>query len=455
MNPRSLHLDIYVAAASCLLVGTRLLVGALFLLAVAASSAAEPVPAPGPWGIDDPRIQFAVLRTEFDDPRSGTAARPLLVDCEASAFPELCADIDRVFRVSNSYTNVPGYARGSYWMLTVNNDKSFVERCEEGGPPDQSIPVVAPGNGLAGIGVLPGASGNAVELDVNQKDFPNPCSATAAPFVGFGAYWGRGNSTPIGYLNAAGTVTAFKSRLNEYSNGEGFVYARHYVYAVATWADTRHMLFVDLFGVDGDGSGSVEVPNDNGVTSDWKWPYLDSWYFPGARIAVLSAWAVGLPVLQADSDVRYEIDWQRLFLKAWPDMPTSPIPIESVAFANEVVGAVHLDTAVSDVHQVSALPGAPAVSLAVNGRTRVEVNPGEQPTFAWKAENVLGILSSWSTDDPRCGLGKTSGLWGASSLSASYAAPPEVFQSGCSYDIVVTGYSFNGVVKDGVTLVVR
>jgi hypothetical protein len=340
-------------------------------------------------------------------------------------------------------------------MLTVNNDKSFVERCEEGGPPDQSIPVSAPGNGLAGIGVLAGATGNAVQLDVNQRDFPNPCGATAAPFVGFGAYWGRGNSTPIGYLNAEGTVTAFRSRLTGYSNGDGFVYARHYVYAVATWAATRHMIFVDLFGVDGDGSGSLEVPNDNGVTSDWKWPYLDSWYFPGARIAVLAAWAVGLPTLQEGSDVRYEIDWQRLFMKAWPDMPATPIPIESIAFANEVVGSVHLHTAVSDVRQMSALRGSPAVSLAVNGSARVEVDPGEPLTFAWKTENVLGILSSWRTDDSRCGLGETSGSWRASSLSGSYAAPPDAFRSGCSYDIVVTGYSFNGVAKDGVTLVVR
>ena len=276
-------------------VGTRLLLGLLFLLAVATSAAADPAAAPGPWGIDDPRIQSGVLRTEFDDPRAGTAARPLLVDCEASAYPALCADIDTVFRESNSYTNGSGHPLASYWMLTVNNDKSFVERCEEGGPPDQSIPISAPGTGLAGIGVFADATGNVVHLDVNQRDFPNPCGAAAAPFVGFGAYWGRGNSTPIGYLNAEGTVTTFRSRLIGYSNGEGFVYARHYVYAVATWGATRHMVFVDLFGVDGDGSGSLEMPEDNGVTSDWKWPYLDSWYFPGAKIAVFAAWAVGAP----------------------------------------------------------------------------------------------------------------------------------------------------------------
>src|SRR5262245_60713178 len=122
MNPRILHLDTYVAAPSWSFVGPRLLLGLLFLLFVAASRAAEPVAAPGPWGIDDPRIQSGVLRTEFDDPKAGTAARPLLVDCEASAFPDLCADIDTVFRRPNSYANTSGYPRGSYWMLTVNND---------------------------------------------------------------------------------------------------------------------------------------------------------------------------------------------------------------------------------------------------------------------------------------------------------------------------------------------
>ena len=434
-------------------VGTRLLLSLLFMLAVSASAAADSTAAPGPWGIDDPHIQAGVLRTEYDDPRAGTSARPLRVDCEASVYPALCAHIDTVFRESNSYTNRSGQA--SYWMLTVNNDKSFVERCQEGGPPDQSIPISAPGAGLAGVSVFSGATGNVVHLDVNQRDFPNPCGAFAAPFVGFGAYWGRGNSTPIGYLNAEGTITAFSSRLIGYSNDEGFVYARHYVYAVATWGGTRHMVFVDLFGVDGDGRGSLEVPEDNGVTSDWKWPYLDSWYFPGARVAVFAPWAVGVSMLQEGPEQRYVVDWQRLFKKAWPDMPTIPIPIECVAFANEVVGHVHLHTAVSDVRQMSALPGTPTVTLAINGSARAEVEPGEQPHYSWNTENVVSVFSSWSTEDPRCGLGQTSGMWQANSPSGSYAPPPDALQPGCSYSIVVTGYSFNGVAKDGVTVIVR
>ena len=435
-------------------VGKRLVLGLLCLLGVAASAAADGAAAPGSWGIDDPGIQSGVLRTEFDDPRAGTAALPLLVDCEASADPALCADIDTVFRESNSYTNASRHPLASYWMLTVNNDKSFVERCEDGGPPDQSIPVSTPGMGLAGIGVLAGVTGNIVHLDVNQKDFPNPCGAAAAPFVGFGAYWGRGNSTPIGYLNAEGTVTTFRSWQIGHTEGEGLVYARHYVYAVATWAGTRHMVFVDLFGLDGDGHGSLELPADSGVTSDWKWPYRDSWYFPGAKVAVINAWAVGVPALQR-SETSYFVDWQRLFMKAWPDMPTTPIPIESVAFANEVVGAVHLHTAVSDVRQMSAPPGTPSVSLAINGSARAEVEPGEQLHFVWNTENIWRVFSFWSTDDPRCGLGETSGHWIANSLSGSYVSPPDAVQPGCSYEIVVTGYSSNGVARDGVTLVVR
>ena len=437
-------------------VGTRLLLGLLLLLASATSAAADPPAAPGPWGIDDPSIQSGVLRTEFDDPRTGTAARPLLVDCEASANPALCAEINTVFRESNSYTNGSRQPLASYWMLTVNNDKSFFERCQEGGPPDQSIPISAPGMGLAGIGVFADATGNVVHLDVNQRDFSNPCGVAAAPFVGFGAYWGRGNSTPIGYLNAEGTVTAFNSRLIGYSNGEGFVYARHYVYAIATWGGTRRMVFVDLFGLDRDGrGGGLEMPDDNGVTGDWKWPYPDSWYFPGARLTVFPAWAVGASVLQEGADARYVVDWQRLFMKAWPDMPTTPIPIESVAFANEIVGAVHLHTAVSDVRQMSASPGAPTVSLTINGSARAEVEPGEQLHYVWKSKNVIWVHSSWSTQDPRCGLGQTSGVWKAHSPSGSYAPPPDAVQPGCSYDIVVTGHSFNGVTKDGVTVIVR
>jgi hypothetical protein len=415
-------------------------------LAIVSSAVSAGDHSPGRWGIDDPSIQYGVLRTEFDDPRAGTAARPLLVDCEASANPALCADISTVFNESNSYTNRSGHPLASYWMLTVNNDKSFVERCEEGGPPDQSIPISAPGAGLAGIGMFAGATGS---------DFPNPCGAGAAPFVGFGAYWGRGNSTPIGYLNGEGTVTAFSSQLIEYSNGEGFVYARHYVYAVATWGAIRHMVFVDLFGWGGDGRGSLEAPHDNGGTSDWKWPYPDSWYYPGARVTVFAAWAAGVFVLQEGSEKHYVIDWQRLFEKAWPGLPTIPIPIESVAFANEVAGDVHLHTAVSKVRQMSALPGTPNVSLTINGSARAEVEPGEQLHYAWNTENVVSVFSSWSTQDSRCGRGETSGIWEANSRSGSYAPPPDAVQPGCIYDIVVTGYSYNGVARDGVTVIVR
>src|SRR5262249_42225424 len=148
-------------------------------------------------------------------------------------------------------------------------------------------------------------------------------------------------------------------------------------------------------------------------------------------------------------DTGYVIDWQRLFMKAWPDMPTTPIPIESVAFANEVVGAVHLHTAVSDVRQMSALTGTPALSLAIHGSARVEIEPDEQLNHVWKTENVVWVSSSWSTSEPHCGRGRTSGRWMASNPSGSYTPPRDAIQPGCSYDIVVTGYSFNGVAKDG------
>jgi hypothetical protein len=95
------------------------------------------------------------------------------------------------------------------------------------------------------------------------------------------------------------------------------------------------------------------------------------------------------------------------------------------------------------------------VSLAVNGRARVEIEPGEQLNYDWKTENAAWVSSSWSTQDPRCGLGRSSGIWAANTPSGSYASATDAAQSGCSYDIVVTGYSFNGVAQDGVTVVVR
>lgn len=424
-------------------------------LAVLAVLSANAMEAPGPWGIDDPGIEAGVLRTEFDDPRAGTTVRPLRVDCAASANPTACAGIDTVFRASNSYASGPFGTATPYWMLTVNNDKSFVERCEEYGPPDQSIPISHPGAGLVGISSFAGPTGKVIDLDVNQLDFRNPCGSDAAPFVGFGAHWGRGNSTPIGYLNAEGSVTIFSARLIEYASAGGFVYARHWIYAVATWEGVRHLVAVHLFGLDGNERGSLSAPEDNGVTSDWKWPYLDSWYYPGAKVAVFPAWAVGLSIPQPGFDMRYAIDWQRLFEKAWPDMSTNPIPIEAVAFANEIAGAVHLHSAVSDVHQISAPPESPAVSLKINGVARAKVDPGESLHYVWEADNALWVSSRWETKDIRCGLGSSSGMWEAKSRSGSSTWQAQAAQSGCTYDIVITACSYNGCASDGITVVVR
>jgi hypothetical protein len=424
-------------------------------LAVFAVLSASAMEAPGPWGIDDPGIEAGVLRTEFDDPVAGTALRPLRVDCAASANPTACARIDTVFRVSNSYASESFGPMAAYWMLTVNNDKSFVERCEENGPPDQSITIRHPGNGLAGVSSSVGPTGRVIDLDVNQLDFQNPCGSDAAPFVGFGAHWGRGNSTPIGYLNAEGSVTVFTTRLNDFASGEGFIYARHWMYAIATWGGVRHFVAVHLFALDGDGDGSLAAPEDNGVTSDWKWPYLDSWYYPGAKVAVFPARAVGLSTLQKGADVGNAVDWQLLFKKAWPDMPNTPIPIEAVAFANEVAGAVHLHTAVSGVRQMSASPGTPTVSLRVNGGARVEVAPGAQLNYAWQADNALWVFSAWRTRDARCGFGTTFGVWEAGSPFGSSTALVQAAQSECTYNITITACSYTGCASDGITVVVH
>jgi hypothetical protein len=87
-------------------------------------------------------------------------------------------------------------------------------------------------------------------------------------------------------------------------------------------------------------------------------------------------------VLQEGSDTRYVVDWQRLFEKAWPDMPTTPIPIESVAFANEVVGAVHLHTAVSDVRR--SVVGSQT-------ETMISCGPSSLSGASQRARRVIGI----------------------------------------------------------------
>ena len=62
---------------------------------------------------------------------------------------------------------------------------------------------------------------------------------------------------------------------------------------LAIWSSSTSSDWMEM------GVAALKCPRINGVTSDWKWPYRDSWYFPGAKVAVFAAWAVGVSVLQA------------------------------------------------------------------------------------------------------------------------------------------------------------
>lgn len=336
------------------------LIVVLALLAVSGDAASSRI---GNRGLDDPGFSRGVLRTEYEDVNTGTDIQPLSIYCtvsDAAGFD--CDSVRRVFDSSFAFSNQIEWPTQHYWMITNNNDAGPLQRCDSGGPPDQSNELRAPGEGLTSVSSHVVQNGQKMlRIEVNQRSFANPCGLDSAPFVGAGAFWGRGNSTPIGYLNGAGTITSFSAQLLKYASFGWTRYARVWVYAGADCGDgTTCLAFVSLYSVAEDDNGRTH-PRDTGTGSVWFWPYKDSVYFPGAEFHMVDGRELGLRHLE-EEPTTYAVDWQRVFrIIPWAkSLPTNrPLPIKYVAFAVELVDAVDLQVGIWDVFQNSPVKPLP------------------------------------------------------------------------------------------------
>ena len=112
---------------------------------------------------------IGTVRTDCESLDEGTAANRLtLVPClypkwddellgpaGASAVgTSPCAMGPDRFTESNPYTNAGGWPGTNFWVLSVNNEFAYDNELNTG-PPNQSLPVYKPGEGLMGLQVSP------------------------------------------------------------------------------------------------------------------------------------------------------------------------------------------------------------------------------------------------------------------------------------------------------------
>lgn len=284
-----------------------------------------------------------VYRTEYPSPLTGTKWEP--IDVVVVDDQKRVRTSPLTFPFSFAETNNPkGWVTDEEQLILVaNNDLSLVERCGAGGPPDQSAPIGGVKSGeLFGFGIWESTywKSKVHTLEINNNK--NPCIG-GIPYLGIGVFHGTGRSTPVGFLNRpdhAGSQTELWLQIEEYRLGQGVgnqpVSASVHIMAIAEWSGRKHLLFVEAFSVG---------LQPHGVAVDWNWPYRQSPFFPGARVAFLEGPKVGIPSLSVGVPRKITIDWQRMYAIAsdmglWGEnpLPTTPVPITAFEVSIEVSG---------------------------------------------------------------------------------------------------------------------
>jgi hypothetical protein len=342
-----------------------------------ADAALDSCPGCGFW---DPDFSIGTWRTDFDDPLAGTPSRPLdLTPCPfvLGVDPEVlngagstyfdenagkqvgCDRWSTTYPSSNSSSSAASWPLDRFWVISANNERAYGAEgaCSDSGPntgpPNQSKPVAAPGQGVFGVDV----SGHKATLAIDTKSFPNCVSPTdkgKIPFLSIGAQTGRGQSQPITFLNDPSypTVLKFRATLEDVAPA-GVASSTNqaranfgYVFVEAQWGGLRRWVFIDLF---------ARVPGGPSfVREHWNWNVRQSMWYPGAEIIYLaadrlvatcnSATISGsmIPVTKGAS-ANYSLDLETIYRclgavpdKAWSDaLPQTPLAITGVHWAIE------------------------------------------------------------------------------------------------------------------------
>lgn len=283
-------------------------------------------------------------RTEYPSPLTGTKWEPI----DYVSVPEGGKQIrvnPLTFPFSFANTNNPrGWVTDEDQLIVVaNNDLSLEARCPAGGPPDQSAPIGGVKSGeLFGLGIWDSSRWKSKVHTLEINNNRNPCVG-GIPYLGIGVFHGTGRRTPVGFLNRqdrAGSQSELWLQVEEYRPGKPVGYqiasGAVHVMAIAEWNGRKHMLFVNLFS---------EGARVHGAAADWNWPYRQSPFFPGARVAFLEGPPVGISYLSVGVARKITIDWQQLYKKAsdmglWGEnpLPEIPVPITAFEVSIEVTG---------------------------------------------------------------------------------------------------------------------
>lgn len=283
-------------------------------------------------GLHDPGLFQGLWRSDYDDPRSGTAARPLTYawQCPFPASPfAICPSrfvpipgVDgpqpaRAFSRSN-WVGLPQDSE-RFWVVSANVEPALDASCNSG-PPNQSEPVLRPFEGVFGVAVRPSVQTgrpwvNEVALAVDLSHRPRQLEqrpgcrpADFIPFLGFGVHKDRGGGgTPLARLGGApesAPVLRFNYRLVDsnatlFADGDALPPRPRGQYAgllvEAQWAGRKRMVWVDLLKTFDRPAPSAMVP--------WNWTVRESFYYPGAEIVFTSG-----PTLRAEcGDAGFEL----------------------------------------------------------------------------------------------------------------------------------------------------
>lgn len=337
---------------------------------------------------DQGMVNAPAVKTEYVDPKEGTAANPLTLgnclwgNCQAERL---------VFDRSNTWKqNLPcnpctGPAQpGAYWTLILNNEPRADSH--NPGPPDASLARALPTEGIFGFETLRGADNGTgdnrwrAHLVLDLIGHENPVFG-GIPFLGFGEFSHRGNrNRPLGYLNPSRptrpSVLTFGARLwdvvptTPIPGGTQPAVLASYVWMVANWGTSPKAIFITLYHYNLQNS----VPPGTPAIFRWSWPLAESAFYPGADIAYIDAEDMNyycgfdVPLLALHQDVAYRIDMNALFrcvsnrnLFTEPMPTTADIPVTEVLWANESTG---IDGDLwTDVHDPRVV-GAEAPALA-------------------------------------------------------------------------------------------
>ena len=213
-----------------------------------------------------------------------------------------------------SYAGSPYFALNDpgsqYWVAVANSEPAF-DQCNDGPPGvSHSIrdPISNPGPSLYKVAMETLASGaRRAHLIVNATNHPFRCDRpgykqgphSVLPFLSLGAHAGHGQAGPVATMNRnlpadSRQRVKWTSWTLDYTpfgcdpaKGSELCFAKGVhagFYGIASWDGVKRLVFVNTISTD-----DLNYDDSPPSKTHWNWPVQESFYYPGAEIAMLSS----------------------------------------------------------------------------------------------------------------------------------------------------------------------